>query len=190
MAEVNDAELSELRRLQAFHKSLYDDGSVGMDFRKLIKKKYPNAVIPELDALVKAEEIGADLSKKTGETTDAAMKKIDDFLAKEAKKEEDRQVADFEGRINTRAKERGYTEDGTKKLLELMKERNIPNPEDAAVIFEARQPKAKAAPRQFSSRMDFISADDKDDDKFKQLMADPEQYMMDEMMAALQPAEE
>ena len=47
------------------------------------------------------------------------------------------------------------------------------------------QPKVKAAPKQFSSRMAFVSPDGKDDESFKELMNDPDQWMSDELTAAI-----
>lgn len=185
MAEINDSELAELQQARNLLKSLYDDNAVGFKFRKLVKEKYPNASIPELQAVQQAEELGTGLTKRVDEMSAGAMKKIDDFLAARAKEREDADVEKFSQRIDKIAKDRGYTKEGTEKLLGLMKERGIQNPEDAAVIFETTQPKASKTPRQFSSRMAFVSPDGKDDESFKQLMADPDQWMGDQLMTAI-----
>jgi len=185
MAEINDAELAELRKLQAFHKSLYDDAAVGMDFRKLIRKRYPQASIPELDALVKAEEAGTSIEKKFEELSKGATEKIDKFLSDRQKEQDDAAVAAYQARFDAMVKDRGYTEEGQKKLIELMKTKGIREPEDAAIIFETMQPKVKAAPKQFSSRMAFVSPDGKDDESFKELMNDPDQWMGDQLMTAI-----
>jgi hypothetical protein len=193
MADISDAELAglsktelaELRKTQAFVKSLYDDSAVGFDFRKLVKKKYPQASIPELDAIVKTEELSTGIDKRMGEIETNLSKKIDGFLDARKKEKEDSDVETFAAKIDKIAKDRGYTKEGTEKLLGLMKDRGIQDPDDAVVIFESRQPKPTPAPRQYSSRMQFISPDNKDDESFKQLMADPEQWMMDTMMTNL-----
>lgn len=185
MAEISDAELAELTQARTLLKSLYDDSAVGFEFRKIVKKKYPSASIPELQAIEKTEELGTGLTKKVEEMSAGAMKKIDDFLAARAKEKEETDVDKFAERINSLAKTRGYTKEGTEKLLTLMKERGIQNPEDAAVIFEASQPKAPKKPVQFSSRMQFVSPDSKDDEAFNKLMSDPDQFMVDEMLTAI-----
>ena len=185
MAEINDAELAELRKLQAFHKSLYDDNSVGMEFRKLIRKKYPQASIPELDALEAAEKSGSSIEKKFEELSKGATEKIDKFLSDRQKEQDDAAVAAYQARFDKMVKERGYTEEGQKKLIELMKTKGIREPEDAAIIFETMQPKVKTAPKQFSSRMAFVSPDGKEDESFKPLMADPDQWMGDQLMTAI-----
>ena len=184
MAEINDAELAELRKLQAFHRSLYDDQAVGMDFRKLIRKKYPQASIPELDALAKAEETGTALEKKVEEMSKGVTEKIDKFLTDRQKEQEDGQVAAYQARFDKIVLERGYTEDGQKKLIELMKGKGIRDPEDAVILFESTLPKEKLSPKQFSSRMQFVSPDGKEDESFKRLMEDPDQWAADEMYAS------
>ena len=186
MAEINDAELAELRKLQAFHKSLYDDNSVGMEFRKLIRKKYPQASIPELDALEAAEKSGSSIEKKFEELSKGATEKIDKFLSDRQKEQDDSAVAAYQARFDKMVKERGYTEEGQKKLIELMKTKGIREPEDAAIIFETMQPKVKTAPKQFSSRMAFVSPDGKEDESFKQLMGDTDQWFGDEFANALE----
>ena len=186
MAEINDAELAELRKLQAFHKSLYDDNSVGMEFRKLIRKKYPQASIPELDALEAAEKSGSSIEKKFEELSKGATEKIDKFLSDRQKEQDDAAVAAYQARFDKMVKDRGYTEEGQKKLIELMKTKGIREPEDAAIIFETMQPKVKTAPKQFSSRMAFVSPDGKEDESFKQLMGDTDQWFGDEFANALE----
>ena len=185
MAEINDAELLELRQAHGLLKALYADGAVGIDFKKLVKRKFPQASIPDLEAVVKVDELGGTLGKKFDELSKGITEKVDGFLNARTKERQDEDVAVFAAKIDKISKDRGYTEEGQKKLLELMKERNIANPEDAAIIFEARQPKTPAKPRAFSSRMAFVSPDGKDDASFKALMDDPEQWMMDEMYTAL-----
>lgn len=185
MAEISDAALAELTQARNLLKSLYDDAGEGMNFRKLVKKVYPKAAIPELDAIVQVEAAGGELNKKFEEMSKGVSDKIDKFLTDRQKEQEDAQVADYQARFDRIVKDRGYTEDGQKKLIELMKAKGIREPEDAAIIFESTQPKVKAAPKQFSSRMAFVSPDGKEDESFNQLMADPDQWMGDQLMTAI-----
>ena len=184
MPEISDAALAEYQKAHGLMKALYDDSAVGMDFRKIVKAKFPNASMPELDAVKRTEELSSGINKNFEMLGIGLNKKIDGFLEDRRKEQEEIAVNAFSEKIEKLTKERGYTREGQEKLLTLMQERGIHDPEDAAVIFESRQPKTPKS-RQFSSRMNFISPDDKDDEKFKQLMADPEQFMVDEMMTAL-----
>lgn len=185
MPDITDAELSELKRAHALLKELYADGSVGMDFRKIVKKKYPDAVIPELEAVTVAEKAGGDLEKKFGELSTGITKKIEDFLAARNKEREDADVANFEQRVKSVVKERGYTKEGEEGLLKIMKEKGINDPNDAAILFEAGQPKVKAK-SSYSTRMRFVSPESKDDESFKRLMEDPEQFAADALVEAIE----
>ena len=189
MPEITDAELAELKQAHTLLKSLYADSGVGFDFRKLVKKKFPNASMPELQAIEKTEELGEVVKKQVEELGTNLTKKIDGFLDARKKEREEADVAAFSERINKIVKERGYTKEGEEKLLGLMKERGIQNPEDAAVIFESTQPKPVVKQRGFSSKMPFISPSGEKDELFDKLMGDPDQFMMDEMTAALNGTE-
>jgi len=188
MADIADNELAELRQAHALLKSLYADAGVGMDFRKIVKKKFPSASIPELDAVTRTEELSTSLDKRVSDGMAELNKRIEGFENARKKEKEEADVNAFSARVEKIAKERGYTKEGTDKLLGIMKERGIQNPEDAAIVFEASQPKPATKPREFSSRMQFITPNGKDDEGFKKLMSDPDQFMMDEMMAALSGA--
>lgn len=189
MAEIDDAQLAELKKAHSLLQALYADSGVGFDFRKLVKRKFPNASMPELAGVEKAEEVGALVTKQVEELGTNLTKKIDGFLEERKKEREEADVDAFRQRINTIVKERGYTKEGEEKLLGLMKERGIQNPEDAAIIFESTQPKPVVKQRGFSSRMPFISPSGEKDELFDKLMGDPDQYMMDEMTAALNGTE-
>jgi len=166
-------------------KSLYDDSAVGFDFRKIVKKKYPDASMPELESVQHVENLGTDLNKRFEELATGTTKKIDEFLDARQKEKDEAALRDYQTRFEKVVKDRGYTEDGEKKLLEMMKTKNIRDPEDAAILFESMQPKTPKPARQFSSRMNFVSPDNKDDEGFARLMEDPEQFMVDEMLNAL-----
>jgi hypothetical protein len=185
MAEINDAELAELRQAHGLLKALHSDGKVGIAFKKLVKEKFPQATIPELDALAVAETAAADLKKTAESETGEIKKMVQDFLAGQAKEREEAKVADFGAKLKKIVKDRGYTEDGEEKILGIMKDRGITDPEDAAIIFEARLPKPVERPRAFTTRMDFISPSGEKDEAFQRLMADPEQFMADELMTAI-----
>ena len=185
MAEITDAQLAELQQSHALLKSLYADSAVGFDFKKLIKKKYPNAVMPDLDAVVKTEELGTGLTEKFAEIEKTLTGRIDAFLGDRKKERDEQDVNRFADRVNEIKKARGYTDEGVEKLLTTMKERGIQNIDDAVIIFETNQPKPKTTPKSYSTRMDFVSPDGKDDESFKQLMADPEQWMGDQLLSAI-----
>jgi hypothetical protein len=190
MAEISDAEYAELQQAHKLLKEMYADNAVGIDFKKLVKRKFPAASIPDLDAVVKVDELSGAMGKNFEALSKSLGDKIDGFLKDRTKEKEDQDVALFAARIEKVSKERGYTEDGTKALLGMMKDRGIGDVDDAVVIFESRQPKAPLKPRQFSSRMNFLSPEGEGDESFKELMRDPEQWMVDQLMSAVPATEE
>lgn len=183
--EIDDKQFEELNKAHALLKALYSDATVGVPFKRLVKQRFPGTIMPDLDAIDAAAAAGTTLEKRFDEFGKQISGKIDSFLEDRKKESENARVAAFEQEFSKVVKDRGYTKEGEEKLLGLMKERGIHSPTDAAIIFEATQPKPASKPRQFSTRMPFLSPDGEKDPQFEKLLADPEQFMMDEMSAAL-----
>ena len=112
MPDISPEQLAELQQAHRLLNSLYADSTVGFDFRKLVKKKFPQASIPELEAVVKTEQLTGDFEKKFGELGENLAKKIDGFLDERKKEREENDVAKFTERITSVVKERGYTKEG------------------------------------------------------------------------------
>ena len=110
------------------------------------------------------------------------VERLDKRDAEDTKRAEDAKVTDLQTRFDRIAKDHGLTEEGQKKLLGIMRDRNIGNPEDAIVIFEKDLPKAGKGAKPYSSRMNFVTAEGEKDEKFKQLMTDPDAFMVDGMV--------
>lgn len=168
----------QLALLTAGHKmleQLYADPEKGMEFKKIIKAKYPTASVPDLEAVSAVEKMFKPLEER-----------LNKFDAERAKEREDGRVAEFQSRFDRVVKDNGYTEDGQKRLLDLMKTRGIQNPEDAAVLFEKDMPKPSKASKPYSSRMNFVTSDGEKDADFNKLMTDPDAFMVDGMMTAIE----
>ena len=164
----------QLALLAAGHKmleQLYADPEAGLDFKKIIKKKFPQAAVPDLDAVTATEKLIKPLEER-----------LNKWDADRVKEKEDGQVRDLQTRFDRITKDHGLTEEGQKKLLGIMRDRNIGNPEDAIVIFEKDLPKAGKGAKPYSSRMNFVTAEGEKDEKFKQLMTDPDAFMVDGMV--------
>jgi hypothetical protein len=98
------------------------------------------ALRPELETTA---DIADQVAKPYVEQLETYGKKIDDFLTAQA--ERDRvaeETAADRARDDSFARLRaaGYTDDGIDKITRLMVERRIPNPEDAAAVFERLHP--------------------------------------------------
>lgn len=167
MAEVSDSELAILRRAYGLLDSLYADKDVGHDFKHMLKKKYPQANVPEIDA---AAPYVARL--------EGIEKRFDEYLQKQAEASADSNL----GTAFARLKEAGYTDDGVEKIKQLMVDRKIPDPQVAAAYFDKTAPKPDAMrPGYKSSNFNFIEPEGENDESFKHLMSDPESWMESEV---------
>lgn len=176
MAKV-EIDTGELALLRASHKmldTLYGDPEKGLEFKKLIKGKFPTAQVPDLDAVSATEKLLKPI-----------VERLDKRDADEAKRAEDAKVNDLQKRFDAVSKDHGLTEEGQKKLLGIMKDRSIGNPEDAIVIFEKSLPKPSKTSKPYSSRMNFITAEGEKDADFQKLMTDPDAFMVDGMVEAI-----
>jgi hypothetical protein len=172
--QIDSEELALYRAGHGMLEKLYADPEEGIGFKRLIKKKFPLAQVPDLEAVGAAEKMFRTITDRLDKQDDERKKEREEF-----------QVKDLQGRFDRVAKDHGLTEEGQKKLIGIMRDRNIGNPEDAVVIFEKDLPKATKASKPFSSRMSFITADGDKDADYHKLMTDPDAFMVDGMMASL-----
>lgn len=174
MAEIADAELARFRASSELLEQLYQDAETSKELKRLVKKKFPKANIPELDA--------ADEATKQFDALRERMDKNDAAAAEAAKKREE---SDFQATIDRVADARGYTDEGKKKLLDIMQSRRIYDPEAAANEFDRLTPKPSPASKGYSSSWNFIKKDGKDDASFDQLVSDPDNWMVENMSREL-----
>jgi hypothetical protein len=171
MAEIADNELAILRRAYGLLDTLYADKDVGLEFKQMLKKKYPNASVPEIDAA--APHVAR---------LEAFEKKFDDFVQRQQEREQDTNL----DRSFAALRDAGYTDDGIEAVKKLMVDKKIPDPEVAAAYFDKTQPKSgPSRPGYSSSRFNIIESEGENDESFKQLMSDPEGWLENEVTAVL-----
>jgi hypothetical protein len=173
--QIDSEELALYKAGHGMLEKLYADPDEGIGFKKLIKKKFPLAQVPDLEAVSAAEKMFKPLQDR-----------LDNYDKERAKEKEDSLVKDLQTRFDRIAKDHGLTEEGQKKLLGIMKDRSIGNPEDAIVIFEKDLPKPERNSKPYSSRMNFVTSDGEKDSDFHKLMNDPDAFMVDGMVTALE----
>lgn len=167
MPEITEAHLNHLlgrAQIADFVESIYNDPVLSKEAKALIKKKYPQAQIPDYDIEAKFEN-RLEQERKAREEEKAAAKRA----------EEDRLFQEKRAQVQ---KEYGYTEDGMKDLEKLMAERNIGDYEAAATYHASKNPKQ-------------IDADHSDglwhhgnNEHFKEIAKDPEGWARKEFIAA------
>lgn len=126
MAEVSDAELAELRGAHRLLDTVMKDPRTKGQAQAILKTLNPKAVIPEHDLRV---QVGAELKKRDDKI--AALEK----LIVDSKEDEK-----FQGAFRGAMDKHGITKDAEPKVLALMKERNILDPEAAALLFHNQNP--------------------------------------------------
>jgi len=137
------------------------------EIQKLVKTLHPNVVTDE----------------ELAEPTLAPMRaELDELKAFKKKYEDDIIDGSFNKKFD-QLKQDGWTEDGIEKLKDLMLKRQIPDVDAAAALFERQNPPAKPlAPAILSNDWNI---GDKDDEKFKRLLDDPDRFGRDEAAKVL-----
>lgn len=118
----------------ALHNQLLADPKTRKKALRLIKEKFPDASIPEIDAAEPMETEISAIGKKVEEALTelrADNKKLRDELAT---KEQDQQIV---GKFSALKAARGYTDEGLDNIKKLMVDKSIADPEAAADHFDA-----------------------------------------------------
>lgn len=170
MAEIADADLLSLRQAKELLEQLYQDGETSTELKRLVRKKFPKANIPELDVM-----------DSTAKQLAAMSERLDKRDADDAEARKKADEAAFEQSIDVVVKQRGYTDEGRKKLLDIMQSKKVYDPEIAANEFDRQQPKVAQQPKGYSGRISFLEKQGKDDASFDQLVNDPEGWMIENM---------
>ncbi len=106
----------------ALHNALISDPKTRNRALKLIKEKFPQAPIPEIDAAAPIEtELGA------------LGKKLDTFIEQMKNEKVDSQIA---GKFSALRSARGYTDEGIESIKKLMVDKSIADPDAAADHFD------------------------------------------------------
>ena len=166
--EITDEEynfLQSRRQVADFVESIYNDPALSKEAKALIKKKYPQVQIPDLD-------IEERLTQRLDE--DRKQREEEKRAAREA--EEEKRFNETRARVQ---KEYGYTEDGMKELEKMMLERNIGDYEVAATYHATKNPKTSDA-----TQHDGLWHHQKQDN-FADIAKDPEGWARNEIFGAL-----
>lgn len=131
MAEVSDAELAELRGAHRLLDAVIKNPETKDAAAAILKKLNPKASIPEYDLKV---QVGN------------AMKMLNEKIAKLEKTITDKEVdGKFQGDFRASIERHGITKDAEPKVMALMKERNIFDPEAATLLYVNQNPPAEIA---------------------------------------------
>lgn len=166
MPEVSDADLTKLKGIFALHEALYTDGETGMELRRLIKKKFPKASIPEIDVLEAAKPQLEELVNVRKEL-DGLKKKLSDDAAD----------GTFNKALRNARKEFHLTDEGIEKVKEIMVKNQIADPRAAAALFTHDKPLPPASGLQPSGWNLFNGSTKDEQESMKQLLDDPDAWL-------------
>ena len=169
--EISDEEYAYLMGRKAvadYIEPIWNDPALGKEAKRLVKKKYPDARIPDLEIEDKVEERFAAEDKKRKEEADKATRERNEkqWKAQRAKVQ----------------KEYGFTDDAMKDLEAFMIERNVGDYEVAA-RFKAPQSPRASEPTSHHGEPWGYGRDT--NETFKEIAKDPEAWGRSEIMKAL-----
>ena len=142
MPEISESDLLLLRGSQRLLDDVWNDPTHGMALKRAVKAKRPDISIPEIDV--------PDVVLKPINDQMAALKgmldKTSEELAAMKQAEADRGLeTKFRSKLDAAKSRFGLTDEGVEKTIEIMRERQIADPEAAAALHIASLPKAKPA---------------------------------------------
>jgi hypothetical protein len=140
--EIDENEYETLVRAKTLLNDMWNDGDNGMAFKKMVKAKYKDAKIPEIDIVEQAKKPLEEKLSKTEETLKALEKRLNDKDDAEKQSKEEREL---EKDLETARKKFSLTDDGFEKVIKRMKEKNSLDAEAAAAWVASSEPKAKPA---------------------------------------------
>lgn len=171
--ELSDEEYNFLqgrKQVADFVESIYNDPALSKDAKALIKRKYPQIQIPDLD-------IEERLTQKIDE--DRKQREDEKRTAREA--DEEKRFTETRSRVQ---QQYGFTDDGMKDLEKFMVEKGVGDYEVAASYQASKNPKPSEA-----EYGDGLWNHHKQD-SFAEMSKDPEGWARKELISAMRRDEE
>lgn len=147
IVEVPAARYALLEKVEKLANGLFNDPKHGMTVKAAFKEKYPDAILPEVDAFnaakaVKEEVIGA-VDTRLKSMNETMEKFIDEQKADREKASKEREEADFSRAIKDAQDRYRLTDAGMQAAFERMKAQNNPDVEAAAAWVASNITKAE-----------------------------------------------
>ena len=136
--EIDEAELGQLRALGLVVQKLNGDQNAKKHLERALKVVDPN-LRTEDDV---AETYAGPLREELGTIRKTLEDRFGALEARETKQREDRAQLDLDTSFSNLRKTHGYTDDGVAAVQKIMVDRNIPDVEAAAALFERMNPPA------------------------------------------------
>jgi hypothetical protein len=136
--EISAADLKVLQAAYNTLNGLWTNPKHGLAIKRMVKDVKPDTSIPELDIAERyAEPLRKDLDDSKAE-----MAKLREEMAKDKKeRDEKEQLRGVYAKIDDVVKKRGLTDEGKAGLIKTMQDRQIADPEAAALVYLDSIPK-------------------------------------------------
>lgn len=128
MAEIDDTELDTLRKAKGLLDELLRSPKTKRAVERQVKTLHPETVISD------------DFEEPLRDEIKGIGKKLDDFLSAQRSAADD---ARLDSAFDQLRRDGGFTDEGIEKLKTMMVERKIPNPLDAAKVWNVENPPPK-----------------------------------------------
>src|SRR5262249_40431359 len=163
MAEIDDNELASLRGAKQLLDQLLASPKTGRTVHKQIKEIHPSYMVP------------VDPEETTKAAAEAAKNVLDEHIKKQAN---DKLETDFRAKIDpyrlSESNPNGLTDEGIEKVINLMRDRNIPDFDAGVLLFEKLNPAKPEPPSGYVPTGWNFGA--KGDDDKKLLFEDPDAW--------------
>ena len=181
---VDQEQFESARRAQSLLNTLLEDPKHGLTVKKIVKDKFPDARIPDLEFL---QQVGAPIQAKMQEmeATQAALRaELEQVRNTQAINKATR---DLKKSLDQVKSEYGFTDEGMAQVVETMKTRNLAHdPEAAAALVQSKMPKPKPASSRsslLSPNLDIYGMQGQKSDHYDKLHSHPWSFFEDECVA-------
>lgn len=145
--EVPAQRLALLEKVERLANGLFNDPKHGMAVKSAFKEKYPDAILPEVDAFNAAravkQEVVAAVDDRIKGLNDTMNKFIEESKIERQKANDARENADFSQAIKDAQNKYRLTDEGMQAAFQRMKDQNNPDVESAAAWVASNISKAE-----------------------------------------------
>lgn len=145
LVEISRSLLNSLQGTAKLTSSIWNDPKLGMQVKELVKEKYPDANIPELDAMRSVQKAEGEILTKVEASKKETIDRIEAFEKAQKDRDEKELNAkaekDFASEIEATKRKYQLTPEGMDKVFARMKEKNNPDVEAAAAWVTDHEPK-------------------------------------------------
>lgn len=170
--EIPKGELDTLRRAYGLLDKLWNDPKQALAFKKIAKEVEPTLKVPDLDLVSQVTAANDERYSALTEQNKALTERLDKWQAESREKDELSKLGSTFDKVRADYK---LTDEGVEKVVGLMRDRQISDPEAAAALWERSQPKAAkpiSAPNYLPASMDIMGNLDTEA-HVKEWLADP-----------------